>query len=127
MSARRFVSLWAPVAAYMTLIFILSEQEGSLSGLEFVWDKLLHLVGYGILGVLVLRAFHGGLERLRWKPSLTALVFTAAYGALDEYHQSFVSGREASVWDVVANGVGVCLAFGSLALLLLFKASRGRG
>jgi len=127
LTTRRLVSLWAPVAAYAVLIFILSEQEGTLRGLERLGDKFLHLVGYCVLGVLSLRAFHGNLKRLRWKPSLLALIFTIAYGISDEYHQFFVAGRKASVWDAVANAMGACLAVGLVTLLRSRKDRSGPG
>ena len=37
---------------------------------------------------------------------LIAAVVGLCYGISDEVHQSFVPGREASVFDVLADGVG---------------------
>jgi hypothetical protein len=39
---------------------------------------------------------------------LTILV--TAYGVTDEYHQLFVPGRDASGWDILADGLGGFLA-----------------
>jgi VanZ family protein len=79
-------------------------------GTEYVWDKLLHAVGYAGLGVLALRAFHGGFERLRRTPTLSAAVVVVLWGISDEFHQSFVPGRDASVGDVAADMVGFVIA-----------------
>lgn len=111
--------------AYMGLIFALSEMK-TPPGAEQVWDKVLHVGAYGVLGVLGLRALHGGSGRLRWKPSLAALALTIGYGASDELHQSFVDGRTASLGDVAADAVGAVLALAALAVLTPFFASPSR-
>jgi VanZ family protein len=79
-------------------------------GAQHFWDKLLHAIGYAVLGVLALRAFHGGFERLRWEATLYAALTVVLWGISDEIHQSFVPGRDASPWDVVADAVGFGLA-----------------
>ena len=43
---------------------------------------------------------------------LRATMMAIAYGASDEWHQSFVPGRHADVWDLAADGVGAALALG---------------
>jgi len=87
-------------------------------GAQHFWDKFLHAVGYAVLGVLALRAFHGGFDRLRWEPTLYAALTVIAWGISDEIHQSFVPGRDASPWDVVADAVGFGVA------TVLFATSR---
>jgi VanZ family protein len=39
-----------------------------------------------------------------------AVVITTAYGASDEYHQRFVTGRSAELADLYADGAGACAA-----------------
>jgi len=51
---------------------------------------------------------------------MTFILVGAAYGALDEWHQSLVPGRDPSVGDWVADAVGVVLGF------LLFRSYLGR-
>jgi len=109
------VGLWAAVAAYMAVIFVLSSQT-SLPGLRFQWgDKLLHVAAFTGLGVLVLGASHGGLRRLVPGAAVGAVLLTAGYGVVDELHQSTVSGRDASVGDVVADIVGALVALAIFA------------
>ena len=106
------ISLWAPVAAYMALLHLLSSKSSlPVSGL--VWDKLAHTAAYCLFGVLCLRAFHGGLRRLDLRPSILAMLLTLAYAVIDEMHQSRVPGRMASVADWIADALGAsaaCLA-----------------
>jgi VanZ family protein len=83
----------------MLLIFYLSSQPQPLPAVtEHVWDKALHFIEYAVLGALLCRAFRG--EGLAWIPALAAAALLAsAYGASDEWHQSFVPLRDASVRD----------------------------
>lgn len=101
--------LWGPFLAALAVIFWLSSQS-QVPGAHYVWDKALHVVGYAGLGVLALRAFHGGLARPRLLPTLLAAIVVVLWGISDEYHQSFVPGRDASALDVVADTIGMALA-----------------
>ena len=72
-------------------------------------DKLSHAVAFGILGALLAYARLpyrlGTINRL-----VLATLLVAAYGVSDEFHQSFVEGRDASGWDALADGIGGLLA-----------------
>jgi VanZ family protein len=45
------------------------------------------------------------------------MLAASAYGAIDEFHQSFVPGRDCNVWDWLADTLGAFL--GALAVMLL--------
>ena len=102
-------SLWLPPAAYMVLIFYFSAQPYPLPMLtENFWDKWLHFVGYGGLAFLFCRAFAG--ERVAFHAALLyAFLSASAYGASDEWHQSFTPGRFATAADWVADTIGAGL------------------
>jgi VanZ family protein len=103
---------WAPPLLYMALIFAISSmKQPPLPMPEFEWltiDKIYHFIEYTILGGLVARAF------LKAKPSVVpsqlvwglAAVLSILYGASDEWHQTFVPGRLATVADWVADVLG---------------------
>jgi VanZ family protein len=91
------------------VIFWLSSLS-DVPGAHYVWDKLLHTVGYAGLGVLALRAFHGGFEPPRLWATIYAGSAVILWGISDEFHQSFVPGRDATAWDVVADAVGFAIA-----------------
>jgi VanZ family protein len=101
--------LWGPFLAALGAIFWLSSQS-QVPGAHYFWDKALHVVGYAGLGVLALRAFHGGLARPRLIPTLLAAAVVVLWGISDEYHQSFVPGRDASALDVVADAIGMAVS-----------------
>jgi len=70
---------------------------------DFLAHKIIHLIEYGILGILARRAFGSWLK---------ALVFCVLYGASDEFHQLFVPGRQAKVRDVVVDAIGAGIGLG---------------
>lgn len=85
--------------------------------------KCCHLTEYGILSVLVWRGLRQPVRRdahpWLWHTASIALLITAAYAATDEYHQTFVPGREGCLHDVIIDTCG-----GAAALLLLWFIGR---
>ena len=104
----RIASLWGPVATYLILLTSLSRRH-DLPQIH-IGDKIMHVAAYTALGVLALRAFHGGITRLRPKAVLGAVTLTVGYGLIDEVQQGFVAGRDASGYDVIADVGGAVLA-----------------
>ncbi|MBI4710603.1 MAG: VanZ family protein [Nitrospirae bacterium] len=102
------VVYWIITVSYMTAIFYISSQKSiELPSLPFGFDKVVHAVVYAVLGVLSYLSFKkSGLNR-----RVIALSFLLAviYGITDEFHQSFVPGRNAAVGDAVADAVGAFL------------------
>jgi hypothetical protein len=90
----------------MGLIFFLSAQPDLNSGLgvvDLVGRKLVHMAEFGLLWLLWARAL--GFRRPRLAAAIAVL-----YAVSDEFHQGFVSGRNASPLDVAIDSVGVGLA-----------------
>ena len=79
-------------------------------------DKLLHLGAYGVLGALVAGALAVRLGAAR--AIGLAAVIAAAYGATDEWHQSYVPGRDADPADWAADAVGAISGASAAALAL---------
>ena len=119
----RRVVYWLPVLVYMFLIFHFSSEQNPMPEVtERVWDKILHFVEYGGLAVLLFGAFSS--EGLGWLAAAAfALLATSAYGASDEWHQSFVVSRTSDVRDWIADTIGATLAIAVYALLR-FATSR---
>ena len=103
---------WAPVYLYAALIFVVSSIPRVLPPqirIPFL-DKGLHMIEYGLLGFLLTRAlFHDSPSGLRQNFRFWAVLFALLYGVSDEWHQSFVPMREASVWDALFDGVGAAI------------------
>lgn len=82
--------------------------------------KAGHLTEYAILAWLAARAFRSSSrELLRQKWFGAALILVAAYSLSDEFHQSFVPSRGASIRDCLIDTAG-----GLLALLWLAWRAR---
>jgi len=92
----RFLAL-----AWAAIIFYLSSQPGSQVGIPPPWDKLAHFGAYALLSLLLVK---GGFS------APTAVILASLYGAGDEWHQSFVPGRDASIGDVLADAAGALFA-----------------
>jgi VanZ family protein len=69
-------------------------------------DKLAHFGEYFVFGWLVARSFDG----LGWSARrhlLWSCLFGVCFGALDEFYQGFVPGREQDGFDLLADACGV--------------------
>ena len=102
-----------PVTLVMGGIFYLSHQSGdSLSLPDIVnIDKFLHCGAYTVLGLAFLFALPPQWRhRHPFLAGCSVVLFCLLYGASDEFHQSFIPGRNCSGADLVADGVGGCLA-----------------
>jgi VanZ family protein len=87
-------------------LFPNTSQE-SLAVVHLIARKLAHFTEYAILGFLAARAFRTSPRaaiRQRW--FLISLSLIVVYALLDEYHQSFVATRTASVYDSLIDMAG---------------------
>lgn len=119
-----------PVILWALLIFIASSIPNvTLPDLKFIpSDKAVHLLVYLMLCALLYRAlvFQKRFQVLaRWS-LLWCIVFTVLYGASDEFHQSFVPNRDASVFDLMADTLGALLFVAVLLIRNRFKAKPGK-
>ncbi len=91
------------------LIVYLSHQPSLKPPVEWFpgQDKVFHLVEFGGLGLaLVLNADLFGEKRRKFRMVSSGVV----WAVLDEFHQSFVPGRDCSFQDVFADIAGLLLA-----------------
>lgn len=118
--AKRVVS-WGLVVGWMMIIFLLSSRQSlSVSSeyvLNFLFFKFLHMVEYGILYALMLRAL------LPYQPrsqAVYAMAFflTLIYAMTDELHQTYVPSREGKLRDVIIDGIGAGLLWYFLSIQL---------
>jgi VanZ family protein len=127
----RHLKAWGPAALWALVLFWLSELRTvpePLLPLTALPSLLIHGLLYTVLGGLLAWGREGPAREGGAAGSAPphALVVGAGwlYGALDEWHQSFVPGRTSAVEDWVADGVGVTAGY--LLALLLLRRWRGR-
>jgi VanZ family protein len=109
---RTFVRYWLPVLAYVSLIFILSAQPGLRPPFKFeASDKVAHILEYGGLSFLLARALIT-LPRLEslLLAGLSAVLLGAGIAVADECFQSTIPNRDSSVYDWIADTLGLSLA-----------------
>ncbi|RME29446.1 MAG: hypothetical protein D6800_02675 [Candidatus Zixiibacteriota bacterium] len=76
-------------------------------------DKLAHLGEYAVLAFLAHRSF---LKRCRecsfGQVQFRVLAFCLLFASFDEWHQGFIPGRQADLWDLAADAVGILIISG---------------
>jgi len=91
---------WIPAFLMMGIIFWFSSQSADklpvFSWADTIVKKSAHMIEYGLLTLCYWYAL-GMDKKQRWQAWLLAILFAVT----DEYHQSSVSGRHPSIWDVV--------------------------
>lgn len=119
---------WLLLLLWIAVIFIMSQQTGDKSssqstfivnlssfiGIELndnymdiatlVVRKSAHFTEYLILFVLVYRVIILYMNKRQAK--VGAILFVFGYACLDEFHQSFIAGREAAIKDVIIDTCG---------------------
>jgi VanZ family protein len=114
--AKTFLWRWGPALVLMAVIFIASSQPKTavpqFGSYDWPVKKFAHVIAYGLLGIAYLHGLAAG-RRPTWRLALAAVLMAAAYGATDEFHQSFVAGRGAGPVDV---GIDTLGTIGGLAI-----------
>ena len=139
----RFISHYLPLIAWLAFISFASSNNFSASNtsriigplvlwlfpnttpetlatIHFITRKIAHFTEYAILGFLAARAFRTSPRaaiRERW--FLICATLVVVYALLDEYHQSFVPTRTASIFDSLID-----IAGGLTVLLVIRKRTR---
>ncbi len=123
-----WLSLWLPVILVCALIFTLSSFSQLPSPPSGISDKHEHFTIYFLLGLTLVRALAGGrLAGVTLPVALIAILLVTLYGASDEFHQSFVPGRDSSVLDLAADSVGALAAGVLLLAWAIIRRGRMRG
>jgi VanZ family protein len=137
---RTFLKYWLPVFIWLGVIFagsteIFSAEQTSrylvpflrwldpqislstIAAIHFALRKLAHLIEYAVLAALLWRALRSA-RNLRAKMSTLFIgvwVACTIIAASDEFHQSLIASRTASLNDVLTDSLGAAI---SLAICL---------
>jgi VanZ family protein len=143
---RQFLKNWLPVLVWVGVIFLgstdlMSAEHTSrfivpflrwlkpdisaetLASIHFILRKCAHVGEYAVLGLLLLRAATLMTNFKRSIPIryLSLLGVCLLVAATDEFHQTFVASRGASVRDIMVDSGGAILG---LLLGSIFRMSR---
>jgi VanZ family protein len=140
----RFLSRYVPLVVWLLLISVASSDTFSanntsriiaplilwlfpntspetLAVVHFITRKIAHFTEYAILAYLAARAFRTSPRATiskRW--FLICATLIVVYALIDEFHQSFVPSRTASVYDSLIDMAG------GLTALLVIRANPRR-
>lgn len=86
----------------------------------FGFDKVAHFGAYALFAACAYLWFlpRAAFSRPRFAYWLSVSI-AVLWGALDEVHQSFVPGRFASVWDLLADTLGALVGAWCMARLVI--------
>lgn len=109
-------------AIYVALIFFLAGLPGKLHLIQrFNPLSLAHIPIYGLLTFFLIRTFVPEGKESLIHSSNTALILSSfialCVAVLDEIHQIYIPNRDASVTDVLLDGVGI----GTIVLVYIRK------
>ncbi len=109
---------------YPLLHFLFGIDLKHFEHLHFYLRKGGHVFGYGMLSILLFRAWRETLPAingvkwtLRW--AILAVLGTAVVASLDEWHQSFIPSRTGTPRDVLLD---TCAGIAAQILVLLYYA-----
>lgn len=95
---------WIPPVVWVAIILIGTSWPGvSLGPDGLPLDKVAHFGAYAVLAALILRATRTPLE---WRTAVVVVVVVSLFGAVDEWHQSFIPRRSMSFADWIADTLG---------------------
>ncbi len=106
-----FLEYYLPFINWLIIIFVFShipQLQSPLPGTYgYLFRKTAHFIEYFILSYLnyrLLTKYH----KLNLNLSLIiTFIFCSAYAVADEYHQTFIYGRNSSLWDVLIDTLGI--------------------
>lgn len=108
------IKSWAAVFFWCAIIYYFSSIPSLKSDLpnqlDLIFRKIAHMAEYGILTVLLFRAYFKSNGFTIKKSISFAIIFALTYAFTDEYHQLFVFGREGNLVDVFIDSLGVFFA-----------------
>ena len=107
---------------YPLLHFLFGLNHARFEHWHFFMRKGGHVFGYGLLSILLFRAWRETLPvatHAKWTVRWTAIAVlgTLLVASLDEWHQSFIPSRTGTPWDVLLD---TCAGIGAQILVFLW-------
>lgn len=112
--------LYIPLAVYWTAIFVFTSLPAAKSPSTGMGDKVEHFVAFFVLAVLLNLSLtsQGRFPFLRRHHRIFTIVIGFFYGALDEWHQIIIPGRDCNLYDWYSDAAGILLGLTFTGLFL---------
>ena len=113
---------WLPLVIWAVIIFFFSSKP-TIKTSDFFWTdfilkKTAHFGEYLIFYLLLFRTVYYQKKVINRYDYIYPLIFVVIYAISDEFHQSFIPGRESRVKDVIIDSTGGFIAICFLKKLL---------
>jgi VanZ family protein len=110
MTRKYRIIYWLPAIFWMIVIFAFSArpavQTSTIDWQDFAVKKTAHFVEYAVLTVLFIYSIRRTTSLSLINSIIVALILSVVYAVSDEFHQSFVPGREPRIRDVFVDILG---------------------
>ena len=104
---------WTSLIFWAIAIFILSNQPnlfgGSLSMPDFILRKIAHAFEFGVLALLIFRVIKIYIKNSLKLSLYWTFILSLTYAISDEFHQTFVLGRQGRLSDVLIDLIGIII------------------
>lgn len=111
----RGLRFWLPTFVWAVVIFAFSSfetvQTSKFYWQDFILKKTAHVIEYGVFFVLLYRMLRNTTQFSKQQAAVLSFLVSSVYGISDEFHQSFVPGREARIRDVAIDAGGAILSW----------------
>ncbi|HVR42496.1 MAG TPA: VanZ family protein [Thermoanaerobaculia bacterium] len=106
-----------PVLLYLVFTWMISATPGDRIPAGFD-DRIAHFGEYALLAFLMVFAMtRFDPARTTARPLVSAALLSAAWGVVDEWHQSWIPGRDSSLKDLGFDALGAVAACAVVGLL----------
>lgn len=113
MPDKKRILKWLPAFAVMGFIFFLSSLTGQVINSNGLGNETLHINGHFFMYTLLQLALYKALGNNK-----KAFFIAFIYSLTDEFHQTFVPGRNAGLFDILVDNLGILL--GSFVIWKLY-------
>ena len=113
-----------PVVCFLIAIHWVSSFQLSPGTTLVFPDYFFHFSEFAALGFLMLRMIHPWDSYVKQSPSSTiaAIILSIIFACLDEFHQMFVPGRDASLLDLLSDTLGIITGVSICTWIIKVKA-----
>ncbi|MBT3249707.1 MAG: VanZ family protein [Candidatus Pacebacteria bacterium] len=102
----QLLNTYIPPIVWAGLIFFLSDQStlpgASYPLIDLILKQSAHVFVYAVLYFLI--------WRINKKSIIAPLLLTFTYALTDEFHQSFIPGRTATIIDIGFDSIGIAIS-----------------
>ena len=106
----RIISIVFTILIAVEIFFFSSKGSFPGAGGISILPVVYHFIVFFLFSFFLLATIKGN-KKLKISYVIITLILSVIYAILDEFHQSFIPGRDASVKDILTDSAGIILSF----------------